>query len=197
MKGIRMKKLLIVAGVIALTATTQSFAQEISVPQQPSPCPETQEFAGPEFAPPMRMHKPHFDMNKFEQDLNLTDAQKEQAKQIREKDAEAMKPLFEQIKTKRQEIEQIFNERLTVKERQEKLEPIHNQIRELKKQIRDIRIAGKKEFESILTDKQLKKLEKLKADTRQNFRRPMPPKGMHRPHPMPIECRCNKKMLEN
>ncbi len=40
---------------------------------------------------------------------------KEQAKQIREKDAEAMKPLFEQIKTKRQEIEQIFNERLTVK----------------------------------------------------------------------------------
>ena len=36
-----MKKLLIAAGVIALTATTQSFAQEISVPQQPSPCPET------------------------------------------------------------------------------------------------------------------------------------------------------------
>ena len=85
MKRIRMKKLLIAAGVIALTATTQSFAQEISVPQQPSPCPETHEFAGPEFVPPMKMHKPHFDVNKFEQDLNLTDAQKNRLNKLEKK----------------------------------------------------------------------------------------------------------------
>ena len=36
-----------------------------------------------------------------------------------------------------------------------------NQIRELKKQIHDIKNEGRKEFESILTDKQLKKLENI------------------------------------
>lgn len=188
-----MKKLLIAAGVIALTATTQVFAHENAVQKGPCPCPMRQEVAGPEFGHPMKMHKPHFDVNKFEQDLNLTETQKEQAKQIREKDAEATKPLFEQIKTKRQEMEQIFNERLTVKERQEKLEPIQNQIRELKKQIHDIKNEGRKEFESILTDKQLKKLEKLKVEAKQNFKKHMPRKDMHRPHPMPIECKCNQK----
>ena len=73
------------------------------------------------------------------------------------------------------------------------IETIQNQIRELKKQIHDIKNEGRKEFESILTDKQLKKLEKLKAEAEQNFKKHMPRKDMHRPHPMPIECKCNQK----
>lgn len=194
-----MKKLLIAAGVIALTATTQVFAQENMAPKGPCPCPVKRECARPEFGHPGKMHKPHFDVQKFEQELKLTDAQKEQAKQLRDKSEEIIKPIAEKIKAKHQEMEAIFNERLTVQERQEKLAPIHKEIKELKGQIRDIRIQGKKDFEALLTDKQLKKLETMKPERKDlhKFEQRHHRADMHRRPPMPIECGCNKKILED
>lgn len=163
-----MKKLLILAGVIALTTTTQVYAQEKQTPQ---PCPFNNQEA-PRMMPvcPCKMHKPPFDMKKFEQELKLTDTQKEQVKQIREKEAKVLEPIKAQMKLKQQQMQDILNERLTFNERQEKLAPLHQEMASLGKQMREVRLQSKKEFEAILTNKQLKKLEKLKTKAKQEFK---------------------------
>lgn len=91
-----MKKLLILAGVIALTATTQVFAQDAQ--EAKGACPMTRcEKQRPEFGPD-RMHRPpHFDAKRLEEELNLTDEQKEQVKALRAKEAEEAKPLMDQL----------------------------------------------------------------------------------------------------
>ncbi len=187
-----MKKLLILAGVIALTATTQVFAQEEAALQPQGPCPIKNEAPAPQFGCPGKMHKPHFDMLKFEDELKLTDAQKAQAKQIREKAKTAMEPIKEQIKVKHQEMETIFNEKLTVKERQEKLAPIHKELHALKGQMRDIHKQSKDEFKAILTSKQVKKLDKLKADAKKEFKNcPRKARMDKRHHMNPVRPVCN------
>ena len=64
------------------------------------------------------------------------------------------------------------------------------EVLELRQQLREQRIQDKKEFEAILTDKQLKKLEKLKQEHRQEFAK-RHKAGMHKRPPMPIPCECN------
>ena len=162
-----MKKLLILAGVIALTATTQVFAQDETAKPEKQPCPIQQcEKRGPEIGCPARMHRPPCDMKKFEDELKLTDKQKEQAKQLREKQKEAAKPLIEQLQAKEQEAQAI------------------------RAQLKELRIQGKKDFEAILTAKQLKKLEALKAQRKHEFAKRGHKGDMHRRPPMPPQCKC-------
>ena len=166
-----MKKLLLLAGVVAISCSVPVFANEAvqtTQPVQQRPCPiERCQKPGSEFAHPERMHRPPcFDMKKFEEELNLTDKQKEQVKALREKQMEAAKPIFEQLKQKDKE------------------------VLELRQQLREQRIQDKKEFEAILTDKQLKKFEKLKQEHRQEFAK-RHKAGMHKRPPMPIPCECN------
>lgn len=168
MKGFRMKKLLILAGVIAITCSTQVFANE-NAPQD-RPCSKEQaQLERPVQAPHCRpIHKPKHNFKRFEDELNLTTKQKEQAKALREKHMEAAKPLFEQLKTKEQEAQA------------------------LREQLRELRVQNKKEFEAILTDKQLKKLNEIKAEHKQKFdqhRRG----NFHKRPPMPPQCKCDKK----
>ncbi len=164
-----MKKLLILAGVIALTATTQAFAQETANPAARQTCPiENCEKPAPAAGCPVKMLKPPCNMTKFEDELNLSAKQKEQAKQLREKQMEAAKPLFEQLKAKEQE------------------------AHEIRVQLRELRMQGKKDFEAILTTKQLKKLEKIKAERRQEFAKRHHRGGMFRRPPMPPQCPCVK-----
>jgi len=187
-----MKKLLILTAALVLTGT-QVFATE-TCPIKQGPCPiDKMEAPAPGiWAPPCkRMHKPPFDIQKISEDLNLNKKQQESLKQLHDKEVEAIKPLKEQIKVKNQQIEEICNERLTVKERQEKLAPVHKEIRELRKQIHDIRMQGKKDFEALLTDKQVKKLQQLKEERRKEFRARHHRGEMHRRPPMP-PCNCIK-----
>lgn len=113
----------------------------------------------------MPQHKCGF--QKLEEELGLTTQQKEQAKQLREKEMEAAKPIVEQLKQKEKEVQ------------------------ELRAQLRDLHVQGKKDFEAILTDKQLKKLEQIKAERKQKFEKHRKHHGHKRPHPcpkpMPIE----------
>jgi Spy/CpxP family protein refolding chaperone len=162
-KGYSMKKVLILAGIVALTATTQVFAQEAQKPQGPCPMMGGER---PRIECGCPQKGPHGDFKKFEEELNLTDIQKAQLKQIKEKEAHAIKPLCDRIQAKRHDAEGIFNEKLTAQERQEKLAPIDREIEQTKAQIRDIKRQSREEFKSILTDKQVKKLEKLKKQDR-------------------------------
>lgn len=160
-----MKKLLLLAGVIALTCSTQVFAQEDCTQNKQTPCPiETRK---PEPPQCQKMARPECHFKRFEEELQLTDKQKEQAKQLREKQMQAAKPLFEELKAKELEA-QVLREKL-----------------------RDLRLEGKKEFEAILTDKQLKKLQELKAERKMKFKKHH--RGnFHKRPPMPPQCKCDK-----
>ena len=78
-----MKKLLILAGVIALTSSLTTFAQETAVPEAQGPCPIKKECPGPNAKKKKKIKKMHCEaIKQFEEELKLTDEQKAQAKQI-------------------------------------------------------------------------------------------------------------------
>ena len=152
-KDLEMKKLLILAGIVAMTCSTQAFAEDCVTPDTAT-CPAKVET-------PKEMHKPKCNFQKLEDELGLTAKQKEQAKQLREKQMEAAKPIVEQLKQKEKEVQ------------------------ELRAQLKNLREQNKKEFEAILTDKQLKKLEQIKAERKQKFEKHRKDHGHKRPHQAP------------
>lgn len=171
-----MKKLLVILSAAALIGSASAFANETTDAAKPQtlPCPieKSIRIEKPECGKlPPKMHKMkkmhRFNVEKFENELGLTNKQKEQAKAIREKNMEAAKPIFEQIRTKNKEIV------------------------ELKKQLKELRIQGQKDFEAILTKKQLKKLEEIKQERKQKFEaRKELHRGGKRP---PVKCGCKGK----
>lgn len=173
-----MKKTLLLASVIAFTMTTSAYAATTETTTQKAVAPAQVQTAKPADMqkPPKRpdFQKKH---NEFEKRLKLTDKQKEQAKQIRIKGHEQMKPVMEQIKAKHQEADAVRKSRIAPKMQEEKLQKINMELRELRKQAHEIRTQNMKEFESILTKKQKKELEKMKKEGRERFERE------HRPHP--------------
>lgn len=185
MKGFKMKNLLLLSGIVALTMSCSAFAAPVSPCPGPCPmpCPEAMSRPCPMFDAE-RPEKPHCDKKKFIEDLNLSKKQQEQVEQLKAKEKDAIAPLKEQISVKKQEIDAICNERLTVKERQEKLQPVNNEIRELRKQIHEVKVQYRTEFEKVLNDKQLKKLQDLKQQRKHDFHK-RHRDGMHRRPPMP------------
>lgn len=173
-----MKKTLLLASLIAFTMSTSAFAATTeNIPQQSAAQPKV------ECQKPCDMQKPpkrpdfQKKHNEFERRLKLTEKQKEQAKQIRIKGHEQMKPIMEQMKAKHQEADAVRKSRIAPKMQEEKLQKINMELRELRKQAHEIRSQNMKEFESILTKKQQKELEKMKKEGRERFERE------HKRHP--------------
>ena len=114
----------------------------------------------------------------FEQRLGLTEVQKLKARELRKNGHEKMKPVMEEIKTKKPEAESIRHSDLTVQAKEEKLTVIDNDLKILEKQAQTIRKQNMKDFESILTGSQKKTLKKMKKEGRKNFdknRKQLPP----------------------
>ena len=93
--------------------------------------------------------------------LDLTDAQRTQMKQIRESHSQSLRPLMEQVRAKRQEIRQAsesgtFNEALVT----QKL----NEIAPLEAKLMGERSRLHQEMLSVLTADQKAKLEQSRAD---------------------------------
>lgn len=161
-----MKKTLILASILAFTMTTALAAESTTAVQTPAK--NTIETQRPEFhkAPPK---KPDFKKEQFEKRLNLSDKQKAKAKELREQGRQQMQPLMEQIKSKRTEADTI---RANISDDQKaQLDKLNNEIRDLEKQAHELRMKNMKDFESILTKKQKKELEKMKQEGRRNFDR--------------------------
>ena len=113
----------------------------------------------------------------FEKRLNLTDKQKEKAKNIHKKVHEQMKPVMDKMMTKRKEMMAIKkNENLSENEKQAKINALSEEIKSLDKQAAEIRKKNSKEFEKILNKKQKKELEKMKSEGRANFEKNHPPR---------------------
>ncbi len=112
----------------------------------------------------------------FEQRLNLSEKQKQQAKIIHQQGREQMKPIIYQIEIRHQEIEAVKRTKMTEKAKQERINQISEEIKELDKQAREIRKKNSQEFEKILNKKQKAELEKMKAEGRARFEKNHPPR---------------------
>jgi len=180
---IAMKKLLILAGVIGLMTTTQCFAQEEKpvCPQPPAPCENQFKPANCDLK---KMPKcPKFE--EFEKKLKLTDEQKVKVKAIRDAEKEQIKSVLDKIGEKMKEEKAVMDKRLTFDERQAALAPIRKDIHELRSEIHKIKSENKAKFESVLTSKQVKKLEKMKKDAAKKFKNHRPCEFDGKRPPMP------------
>lgn len=159
-----MKKLLILAGVIALCGAVQAFAAE-----QPVQTPESMPVKPVCGCPQQRMQRPPFDKAQFDKRMKLTDEQRENARLIREKGHEQMRPIMDGLKIKHEEIEAIRKSKLSSEAQEEQINHLRKEVQELNKQANDLRMENMKEFESILTKKQKKELKKMKKEGRKAF----------------------------
>lgn len=123
--------------------------------------------------PPQHMEQAR---QQFEQRLKLTDKQKEKAKAIHQKGMEQMKPIMSQLQAKRKELHEIKSSNLEETAKNEKIAKIREEVKALDKKARDIRKQNSQEFENILTKKQKKELEKMKAEGRERFEKKHPPR---------------------
>ena len=95
------------------------------------------------------------------------------------------------MKAKKLEIDTVKeNESITVGEQKAQLNKLFTEMKDLKKQARDLRIKNMQEFESILTDKQKKTLEKMKQEGKKNFKKHHPKRP---PCPKKCDCNCTEK----
>ncbi len=196
-----MKKLLILAGVVALTMSTQAFASDTSTVTTKEAQPVQQEQQRPSNCqcPKQKMHKPPMDKAKFEKRLRLTEEQKAQAKEIRAKGHEQMEPIMQKMRETRAQMDAVRKSKIAVQEQEAQLAQLRKDMRDLRKQANEIRMQNMKEFESILTKKQLKELNKMKKEGRKAFEKahkkqmlrmpPMPPMedGEVPPPPAPVK----------
>lgn len=139
----------------------------------------------PKDKPPIDCPK-HMKKQNFEKRLNLTEKQKEKAKAIHQKGFEQMKPIMEQMKALRKDIEETKKSSLDEKAKNEKIKKDFEELKSLDSKAHEIRKANSQEFEKILTKKQKKELDKMKAEGRAKFEkehRPRPPFNMFGPEP--------------
>ena len=113
----------------------------------------------PEFEQFDKQNHPIF---KLEDELKLNDEQKAKAKANRIKGRKEMKPIMDQIRTKREEILDILDSDLTQEQQQEKIRPIQKELKVLHQKANELRKKNMEEFEKILSKSQKAKFEELK-----------------------------------
>ncbi len=127
-------------------------------------------------------------VEEFNKALGLTDAQVAQAKDIRAKGHEKMKPLIQKKKAKIDEIRAVMdNDDLTVKVQDKKIETLRNELKVIDQDIRQMRRDNEKEFVAILTPEQKVKYEQIKQEGRKHYkehRMPQGPENFHSKRPM-------------
>ena len=177
-----LKKSLIMASILMFASASVCFADtkapcncgkpQCNCPQK-APCNCQRPPKGPDFAKRKA---------EFEKRLKLTDEQKAKAEAIRKKGMEQMKPLMVKLQEKKGEIEGIKQSKLLERDKQAQIEQLQKEIMALKRGIHELRMQNMKEFESLLTAKQLKELKKMKDEGRKKFEKehkkcPCPPFG--------------------
>lgn len=177
-----MKKTLILASLAALVMTPAFAAQNPAPQPTPDNTPVVEHRKQPS---PEAMKR----RAEFEKRLKLTDEQKAQAKEIRQKGHEEMKPIMDKIQEKRQEIRAVKLTKMTQRAQEERIAELHKEIGALKRHAHELRMKNMQEFESILTKKQLKELKKMKKEGRKKFDAEFKkhhPQGGHGPSPRPF-----------
>lgn len=160
-----MKKVLILAALVAFTGAAVMAEETVTTPDCPKPpCKVKLDKMPPK-------HKVDFDKK-----LKLTDEQKAQAEELRKQGREKIKPLMDQSMAKRKEIKAAIDANKDYKT----VEKLKGELHEIDKQVHEVRMQNMKDFESILTKKQKKELDKIKKEGRKKFEQAhknMPPRG--------------------
>ena len=159
-----MKKVLILAGIVALTGMSV-MAEEANQPLK-----------NPQFNQQHLQKMPQKPKTDFDAKLKLTEEQKLKAAELRQKGHEQMKPIMEQTIAKRKALKEAIDSNKDYKTVESLKIDLHN----LEKQAHEIRMQNMKDFESILTNKQKKELEKIKQEGRKKFEQEhknRPPQG--------------------
>lgn len=165
-----LKKSLVMSALLVFATATTAFASDFKPPckcgkpncncPKQAPCNCQKPPKGPDFAKRNA---------EFEKRLKLTDEQKAKAEAIRKNGFEQMQPLMTKLKEKRDEIEGIKKSKLLERDKQAQIEQLQKEIGALKRGMHELRMQNMKEFESILTSKQLKELKKMKEEGRKKF----------------------------
>ena len=202
-----MKKTFILSTLLTtsiLMSSLTSFAADDNSKIPASTCQNAakqEQYQGPErrMAPPcpkcasekhqQKMKEMHEARKKeFESRLKLTDEQKQKAKEIRMKGHQQIKPVFDQIKTKKQELFELKKKENPSLIEQAKIRQLEIEIKALKDQAKSIRETNKNEFEKILTKKQQKELKKMKEEGEKRFKEMKKNhKGPHHPPVCPLD----------
>ena len=119
--------------------------------------------------------------------LKLTDAQKVKARELRMAAHKQIKPLFEKLKSKQEQKRALITSTINKKEQIEMIDKLNEEISSLKRQIHEIQVKNMKDFESILTAKQKKTLDKIKMESRRNFQKNHKPGCRPCPPPPPMD----------
>lgn len=114
--------------------------------------------------PAGQMHK-HPSPEEFERRLNLTEEQKTFAKEQRERSIEKIKPILDEISTKKAQIDKIRNNENSSAD----VLKLENEIKGLRKQAHEIRKENFKAFEATLSESQRKELDIMKNEGRKEF----------------------------
>lgn len=138
----------------------------------------------------------------FEKRLNLTEKQKEQIEKNKQKDKEKMKPIFDEMKAKKEQIKEIKkNNSLSQSEKVKKSAQLEKDLIDLRVKADELRRENMKNFENILTKEQLEEFSKIKEEQKfemqkrrshferhRGFKGPKPPIGLPvEPKPIPVE----------
>lgn len=124
----------------------------------------------------------------FESRLNLTDEQKQKAKEIRMKGHQEIKPIFEEMKTKKSELIELKKKGNPSLIEQAKIRQLENEVKALKDKAKSIRQSNKNEFEKILTKKQKNELKKMEKEGEERFKEMQKNhKGPHHPPICPLD----------
>lgn len=169
-----MKKALLIAGILAITAAPISIGVNTFAKTTPTKAVQSQSDIKPQQPSCDRHREPSPEEMKrradFEKKLKLTDAQKAQAKIIREKGRTEIHPIMEKIKEKHQKIHTIRNNtKLSEQAKAAQIDQLRKELGALKRYAHELQMKNMQEFEGILTKKQLKTLNKMKKEGRKNF----------------------------
>lgn len=162
-----MKKIFVLMSALMITAATSSvFAIEKCGNCPPPPAPPTKQELAERHAQREAA---------FEKRMKLTEEQKIKAREIRKQGHEKLKPVFDEIRSKHQEIEMVKLSRMAVQAQEEQLAKLDEELKVLEKKAQEIRKANMKEFESILTKEQKKILKQMKLEGRKRYHEQHPP----------------------
>ncbi len=174
-----MKKLSIVLCALCIFASAANAEPQKLMPKNPKMMPAFDKKIPQNAEERAKMRRAH--EAAFEQKLGLTEVQKLKARELRKSGHENMKPVMEDLKSKKHQAEEIRNSKLTVQEKEEKLIILDREIQALEKKAVELRKQNMKDFESILTKDQRKTLKQMKKDGREKFE-----KGRRVEHPLPV-----------
>ena len=174
-----MKKLLLLAGIMALTLSTQAYAADTNTTATTTKAQECSKPCNIKDKPPICPNK-----TDFEKRLKLTDEQKAKVKEIHQNGFKEIKPIMDKIELKREELKAIKRSQLAPEEQASKIVQLRKELRTLRHQAREVQMNNMKEFESILTDKQKTEFNKIKEEGRKKFEKEHKKKGAFNFPPM-------------